>query len=372
MYKKKILFITGTRADFGKIKSIIKKFEKNFIVQLVVTGMHLQKKYGYTYNEIKNFSKKIVIYKFKNETKNKKLDIILSKTVVKFSKILHKAKPDLVIVHGDRIETLACAISSTLNNFLTAHIEGGELSGSIDEHIRHSVSKLCHIHFVSNNDAKKRLLSMGENAKSVFVVGTADYDLMKGKFLPSVDELRKKYNLPFEKFAISILHPVTTENKAKNNSKIYFDALLESKKNYLVIYPNNDPGNEIIIKNIKKFILNNNKFRVFPSMRFEYFLKALKISDFIIGNSSAGIREAPFLSIPSINIGDRQLNRAKLNSIKNIDFNKKDILNSIGTIKPIKKRNFYFGRGNSADKMCKILIKKNFWKTPVQKKFFAY
>ena len=184
--------------------------------------------------------------------------------------------------------------------------------------------------------------------------------------------LKEKYNINFTKFAISILHPVTTENKVKNNTKTYFDALLESKKNYLIIYPNNDPGNEVIIKNIKKFILNNSKFRVFPSMRFEYFLKALKISDFIIGNSSAGIREAPFLSKPSINVGERQLNRAKLNSIKNLDFNKQDILNAISLIKPIKKRNFYFGRGNSADKMYKIVVKKNFWNTPIQKKFFAY
>jgi len=369
---KKILFVTGTRADFGKIKSVIKKIETNFSVQVVVTGMHLQKKYGYTYNEIKNFSNKVKIYKFKNYFKNNRLDIILSDTVNKFSKILLKINPDLVVVHGDRVEPLACAISATFNNFLSAHIEGGELSGNIDEHIRHAISKLCHIHFVSNKEAKKRLLSMGEDKNSVFVVGSPDYDLMKEKYLPSIFELKKKYKIKFNSFAISIIHPITKYKKNEKNYKIYFDSLLASNENFIIIYPNNDPGNEIIIKEINKISKFKDKFKVFPSMRFEYFLKALKICKFIIGNSSAGVREAPFFSKPTINVGGRQSNRANIRSISNVNFSKKQIIEKIRKIRKIRKKNFYFGKGNSSDNIYKILNKKTFWKTSVQKKFFSY
>jgi UDP-N-acetylglucosamine 2-epimerase (hydrolysing) len=372
MYKKKILFVTGTRADFGKIKSIIKKFKTYFDVRVIVTGMHLQKKYGYTYNEVKDFCKEVKIYKFKNFTKNNRLDKILANTINKFTKILFKINPDLVIVHGDRVEAFACAISSTFNNFLSAHIEGGELSGNIDEHIRHSISKLCHIHFVSNNDAKQRLLSMGENKNSVFVVGSPDYDLMKEKFLPSISQLKKRYKIEFNNFAISIIHPPTKYKKNKINIKTYFDSLLASKVNFIIIYPNNDPGNEFIIKEIKRIVKTENRFKVFPSMRFEYFLRALKISNFIIGNSSAGIREAPFFSIPTINVGDRQFNRANLKSISNVNFNKKQIINKIKNISVIKKRNFYFGKGDSADNIYKIIRNKNFWNTSIQKRFFTY
>lgn len=372
MYKKKILFVTGTRADFGKIKSIIKKFEIYFDVRVVVTGMHLQKKYGYTYNEVKSFCKKVKVYKFKNFFKKNRLDIILLNTVNKFSRILLKINPDLVIVHGDRVEAFACSISATFNNFLSAHIEGGELSGNIDEHIRHAISKLCHIHFVSNNDAKSRLLSMGEDRNSVFVVGSPDYDLMKEKYLPSVLELKRKYKIKFSSFAISIIHPPTRYEKSKINFKIYFDSLLASNENFIVIYPNNDPGNEIIIKEIKKIAMLKNKFKVFPSMRFEYFLKALKISKFIIGNSSAGVREAPYFSTPTINVGERQSNRANMKSISNVNFNKRQIIKKIKKIRSIRKRNFYFGRGNSADNIYKIVKSKKFWKTSMQKRFFTY
>ena len=155
---KKIVFISGTRADYGKIKSIIKILIKNkFKIKIFVTGMHLVKKFGETHHEIaENFSNKR-IFKFKNYKPNQSLDIILANTVKGFSKFIKKEKPDLVIAHGDRVETLAAAISASFNNILVGHIEGGEISGSIDEHIRHSVSKLSHLHFVSTKRAAIRL-----------------------------------------------------------------------------------------------------------------------------------------------------------------------------------------------------------------------
>ena len=164
--KKKIIFVTSTRSDFGKLKSLIKilKNRKEFNVYIVVTGMHVMSKFGNTYQEVaKSFGSQII--KFKNQSLDDRLEIILTKTSEKFSKIVKKIEPDLIVIHGDRVEALACALVGSLNHILTAHIEGGEISGTIDDTIRHAVTKLSHIHFVGSNEAKKRVIKMGEIKK---------------------------------------------------------------------------------------------------------------------------------------------------------------------------------------------------------------
>ena len=166
---KKIIFLTGTRADFGKIKSVIKLLrKKKFRIKIFVTGMHLNKIFGYTYNEIKKSFPESILYKFNNYVNNNSLDLTIAKTITGFSKFINKEQPDMVIIHGDRSEALAGAISASFKGILVGHIEGGEISGNIDEHIRHSISKLSHLHFVSNNLAKKRLLRMGEISSKIF------------------------------------------------------------------------------------------------------------------------------------------------------------------------------------------------------------
>ena len=170
MYKK-IVFITGTRADFGKIKSLIQILEnhKNFNPFVFVTGMHLMETYGYTLIEIErcNFSN---VYTFENHTSEATMDLTLARTIDGFSSYIKTIKPDLIVVHGDRVEAMAGAIVGALNNILVAHVEGGELSGTIDELIRHSISKMSHIHYVSNEKAKKRLIQMGELSNSIEVI----------------------------------------------------------------------------------------------------------------------------------------------------------------------------------------------------------
>ena len=156
--KKKVIFVTATRADFGKLKSLIKilKTRKEFKVYIVVTGMHMLGKFGYTYSEVTKVIRSKII-KFKNQSLGDRLEIILTKTSEKFSKIVKKINPDLIVIHGDRVETLACAVVGSLNHILTAHIEGGEVSGTIDDTIRHAVTKLSHIHFVGSKKAKDRI-----------------------------------------------------------------------------------------------------------------------------------------------------------------------------------------------------------------------
>ena len=304
IFKKKILFITGTRADFGKIKQVIKKLETlKFDLSIFITGMHMDKKFGSTFNEINKTFKKLKVKKFINNKKNDTMDIVLSKTINGFSSYVKKIKPDLIMVHGDRVEPLAASIVGTLNNILVGHIEGGERSGTIDEHLRHSISKLSHIHFVSNINAEKRLVLLGEQKEKIFITGSPDLDVMNDNNLPELSEIQNKYEFKFINYGILLYHPVTTElDNLSKETEILFKSIIKSKKNFLIIYPNNDNGHQLIINKIKKIFKKNNNVRILRSMRFEYFLSSLKNSNLIIGNSSAGIREAPFYGIPTINI----------------------------------------------------------------------
>ena len=373
---KKITFLTGTRADFGKLKSLINitQKDKDFHVDVIVTGMHLQKKYGYTIDEIRK-SKIKNIHSFQNH-KHPSMDLTLANTIKGVSAYLNSRKPDLFVVHGDRVEALAGAISGTLNNILTSHIEGGEVSGTVDEIIRHSVTKMSHIHFVANDVARDRLIQLGELKQNIFTIGSPDLDLMNPEKLPKINDVKKYYDINFDNFAISIFHPVTTEiNQLEEDISNYHEALIESNENFIVIYPNNDLGSNLIIKSLSKLRKNKN-FKVFPSLRFEYFLTLLSHSKYIIGNSSAAIREAPFYGIPSINVGSRQNNRSSSSTIKNVNCQKNQILNSIyETLNQEIKKSFKicreneFGSGNSDKNFLKILRKKSFWKISHQKFF---
>ncbi len=367
---KKILFVTGTRADYGKLKSLIKIVQKSskFRGYVFATGMHTLKKYGSTFIELKKDKIKNV-FTFNNQKNFKSMSLSLAETIKGFNTVRNKIKPDLTVVHGDRIEPMACALDCVLNNFKVAHVEGGEVSGTIDELIRHSISKIAQFHFVTNITAKKRLIQMGEKNNSIFVIGSPDIDTILSKKLPKINHLKSKYKINFEAYSIAMLHPVTTDIESlKKYARIFFAALRKSKKNYVVIYPNNDLGSDIIIKEIEK-LKKNKFFKILPSMRFEYFLSLLKNSQFIIGNSSAGITEAPYYGIRTINVGDRQKNRFKHKSITNLKFNKNRLLKNINLTNKKFKTIKHFGHGKSDKNFYKILTSKKIWNLKVQKYF---
>jgi UDP-N-acetylglucosamine 2-epimerase (hydrolysing) len=369
---KKILFLTGTRADFGKIKSLISTLENNqeFEVFVFVTGMHLQKEYGYTLIEIERCNFKN-IHAFQNHTHETTMDLTLAKTIEGFSCYCKKINPDLIVIHGDRVETLAGAIVGSLNNILVAHIEGGELSGTVDELIRHSVTKLSHIHFVSNDEAAKRLLQMGEIKSSIFTIGSPDIDIMFSENLPTEETVKEYYQIDFDQYAIVMFHPVTTEDKQmKHYADDFVASLLAVEENFVVIYPNNDLGSRYIIEAFQK-LKDNPKFRIFPSIRFEYFLVLLKNAKFIIGNSSAGIREAPYYGIPIINIGTRQQNRTLNADIINVDYQKDNIIEALHSVinHKISPTSNDFGKGKSAELFLNSLLSSKIWEINHQKKF---
>jgi UDP-N-acetylglucosamine 2-epimerase (hydrolysing) len=369
---KKVVFLTGTRADFGKIKSLISILESsdNFEVFVFVTGMHLQKEYGYTLIEIERCQFKNV-HTFENHTHETTMDLTLAKTIEGFSLYVKSIEPDLIIVHGDRVETLAGAIVGSLNNILVSHIEGGEISGTVDELIRHSVSKLSHIHFVSNEKASKRLIQMGELKESIYTIGSPDVDIMFSDDLPGLDQVKQYYEIPFDEYAIVMFHPVTTEiSQLKSYIADFVQVLLKDNHNYVVIFPNNDLGSQMIIEEYKA-LKGNSRFRVFPSLRFEYFLTLLKNSQFIIGNSSAGIREAPYYGIPIINIGTRQRNRVIDADIVNVDYGIESIRLGLKSIQghPVKINHSDFGKGNSAVLFLDFMSKTTIWNIDKQKQF---
>ena len=371
MKNKKIVFLTGTRADFGKLRSLIDKIEKssNFECHVFVTGMHTLEKYDFTYREVTKRGYKNVFI-FMNQAQTFRQDIILSNTVVGLSNYVNEINPDMIVIHGDRLEALAGAIVGSFNNLLVCHIEGGELTGSIDEMIRHSITKLSHIHMVSNTNAKKRLLQLGELSNNIFPIGSPNIDVMLSKDLPSKKQLLKAYEISFDKYAILLFHSIpTTIDTLDFEINELILAAINSKKNFIVIFPNNDPGSDIIINAYNK-LKNNLHFKKFPSLRFNYFLTLLKNSEFIIGNSSSGITEAEIYGIPVINIGTRQNNRSNNKNIINVISENKKILSAIKKTSGKKFKPLHeFGTGQSASKFIKILLNSKTWDISIQKKF---
>ena len=370
MKKKKLLCITGTRADFSKIILLIKSLNRDkFEILVFATGMHMLKKYGLTINEVRKL-KKTSIYEFTNQKEGDSQVEILSKTVLSLEDFIIEHKPDLMIVHGDRVEALSGVIVAATNNLNCCHIEGGEISGTLDEMYRHASSKFSTTHLVSSHEAKKRLTKLGENPQNVFVIGSSELDYHKLSNV-SLDKMKKHYKINFDEYGIFMFHPSYYEiYKYELFLKILFKELVNLKKNFIIFLPNNDPGSELIFNQIKK--LKSKNFKVIPSMRFEYFSTLLKNSSIVIGNSSVIVRECPFLGIPSILIGDRQNNRSDAKSIKKIKIDDARILSRV-VLQNWNKRfssNKSFGDGNSISKFKKLISSNKLFPKQITKSFY--
>jgi UDP-N-acetylglucosamine 2-epimerase (hydrolysing) len=369
--KKKILFITGTRADFGKLKPLIRavKNSPNYDYQIFGTGMHMLSKYGGTIKEVgrSGFEN---LFTYMNQVEDEDMEVVLANTIIGLSRYLHENKADLIVVHGDRVEALAGATVGALRNILVAHVEGGEISGTVDELMRHAISKLSHIHFVASAVAEKRLQQLGEDPETIITIGSPDVDVLLSNDLPSLQEAQVRYGIHFDNFALAMLHPVTTEMDTQLlHATEFVDSLLDSGENFIVIYPNNDNGSEHIFTAYRR-LKNQKNIRIFPSLRFEHFLTLLKNAKFIIGNSSAGIHEAPIVAVPTINIGSRQQNRFKHSSIFDVPFDKKAILAAMSTVQQLKTCEpcTHYGDGTSAVKFIQTLDSR-VWNISNQKQF---
>ena len=303
-----ISFISGTRADYGKIKPyidfLVSQKDKN--VSVFVTGMNMLKKHGLTYKFIKKDLKGVCKIFIDKKFKEKNTALEVSQIIKSFDSYLKKEKIDFVFVHGDRPEVLAAASTAILNNIPVCHIEAGDLSGSVDESIRHATSKLSQQFLVADEKAKNILIKMGEDEKCIHIVGNSSLAFeVKEPTKKELTQLNK-----FKNYAILIYHPVTTLSRQfiENELTTLLQKLQKINKEIIVISPNNDLGSEAILKTYQKF-KNHKKFHFVKSFSFSAFNYLLQHADFLIGNSSCGIKEAPYYNIPVIDIGCRQSNR---------------------------------------------------------------
>ena len=365
-----LLFVTGTRADYGKLEPLALAAQTaGFEVTFFVTGMHMLERYGLTKEEVHG-RKCFKVIEFINQRYGDPQDVVLCKTISYFSDLLKEHKYDLVVVHGDRVEALACALVCATNYVRCAHIEGGEVSGSIDELFRHSVTKLANIHLVSSPAARERVIRLGEIPRSVFVIGSPELDAHSAEINITLDDVLQRYDIQTNNYGICVFHPVTSEIATLGEqAEAFFESLASSGRYFVVILPNNDPGADLILAVIDK--LPRSQFRVLPSMRFHYFSKLMRCARVIVGNSSIGVREAPFLGVPSLNIGTRQSSRAQSLAVQNCDaFDRANIEIFLSQNWGRRfERSHSFGRGKASTAFVQILKDEGIWALSFQKHF---
>jgi len=296
----------------------------------------------------------------------------LGRSIIELSSIIEKLKPDIILAGFDIGSNLAGAIVGSHMNILVSHVEGGDVTGTIDESIRHATTKFAHLHFTSNEQATKRLIKMGENPNFIFTVGSPVLDSIS-KIKPiRISTLEKKYGVNFqEPFVVVLQHTVTTElDKVNENLLKTIEAIKELNIPAIVIRGNADAGSQKMQKTLK-----NSKIIVYPTIPSNEFINILKKSSALIGNSSSGIIEAPFLHVPTINIGTRQQGRLKAGSIINVEYDKNKIKKAINKalfnkkfLNKVKNCKSLHGNGNSSKKIIRILENLNMKKIPIQKK----
>ena len=322
MNKKKILIITNSRSDFGILYNLIKhlKINNKFFIKVLASGTHFAKEHGKT---IKELNKKKISSNYKillNYSKDSIENNINNFSIIlkEFSKILKTNKFDAVLLLGDRYETFAFSIVTSFNNLPLIHLHGGELTlGSQDDMMRHAITKLSHLHFVTTESYKKRVIQLGENPKSVFNFGSiANEVIHKYDFLNKKD-IEKKLGFSFRNKNILITYHPETLKENTYEDLIQLLKAVHCLDDYLIIFTrsNADFKNDQFTKEINKFIKKKNNCFFFNSLGFINYFSVLKNIDLVIGNSSSGIIEVPSFKIPTINIGDRQSGRVKAKSV---------------------------------------------------------
>jgi len=365
---EKICFFTGTRAEYGLLYPLMKLIkEKNeFELQIIASGMHLSPEFGLTYKEIEKDGFKI----------NEKIEVLLSSDsdiginkaiglgLISFSEALKRLEPDILIILGDRFESLSMAIASYIMKIPIAHISGGERTeGAIDEGIRHSITKMSYLHFTSTAEYRKRVVQLGENPERVFNVGAIGLDNIENLKLLTKEEIEKSLNFKFSKKNILFTYHPTTLNNDQLRQEIneIFKALEELIKigyKIIITKSNADEGGRFINQFIDKFSVKQ-KDKVFVSTNFGTlkYLSIMRYVDFVLGNSSSGIVEAPSLKVPTINIGERQKGRVRGNSIIDVNPLEEEILRAVSIAENMdrKKISNPYDQGGTAQKIYNVL-----------------
>lgn len=359
------MIITGTRAEYGYIRPLLKliKEDSKLDYDLIITNMHLLDSFGFSISEIEKDGFKIT------ETIHITLDGYTNKTMVKslgiflmsLPEIIDRLKPDIILVSGDRGEQLIGAIVGASMNIPVAHIQGGDVSGDIDGITRHAITKFSHIHLVANQDSYDRVKKMGEEEFRIHIVGATGLDELKQENYTSKKQLIDKYQLDSSKKLILVIqHPVTGEvDNSYNQMEETMKSISKLNEQCIVVYPNSDAGNIDIKKSIMNYATED--IKIFKNLPRKDYLGLLKIASVLVGNSSSGIIESPFIALPVVNIGTRQKGRLQGNNVINADYDCDSITKGI---KKALSKNFKnnlnydkltYGDGMSSIKILDIL-----------------
>jgi GDP/UDP-N,N'-diacetylbacillosamine 2-epimerase (hydrolysing) len=379
--KRKVCVTTGTRSEYGLLKPVIEKItsSKNLELHLIVSGMHLSKKFGMTINEIKNDGFKVnsIVHMIPKRDTNYGMSQSLGNGILEFSKIFNKLKPDINLILGDRDEAFASALAASHMNIVNAHIHGGDKSkAGIDEYNRHAITKISNLHFAASKKSKERIIRMGENPKYVYFTGSPGIDDVLKNYITDKNSLEKKYQIKFRGDEIILLqHPVTTQSENTNKEILStLRAIVKLKKPTIAIAPNSDAGNKTIFKNIESFSKKYSFIKMYRSFPRNDFLGLLQNCGILVGNSSSGIIEASYFKIPVLNIGIRQDQREHGKNVINVNFDSNEIYQSmIKSFKSTKnntKPPMIYGTGNTSKKIISILEKIKIDKELIQKQIF--
>jgi UDP-N-acetylglucosamine 2-epimerase (non-hydrolysing)/GDP/UDP-N,N'-diacetylbacillosamine 2-epimerase (hydrolysing) len=380
---KKILVFSGYRSDYTKLKSVLFRMKESKKIEMIIVlfGAHTLEECGDSYKNLSDdgFNPKYILNTNVSGIGTDPMVKSIGVGIMEISTILNLEKPDASMIVGDRYEILSSAIASSINNIPVIHIQGGELSGTIDEVIRHSITKLSHLHFPSTEKSANRIIQMGESKENVYNVGCPALDYILDQNYCSKEQMANhsgfnQFSIDYNNdYGILIQHAVTTEHEDSHRQMLVtLNALQKFKKQILLVYPNPDAGSDGIIKAIRNFDLIHKKHSVIKekvkNLPFNIFLNLLKNSSFIIGNSSSGIRESHIFNIPTINIGSRQNNRERTSNIIDVSYDEDEILNALRSTAKIKKNiNNPYGDGTAGKKICDIIEKTDFTKIIIKK-----
>ncbi len=382
MKRHKICVVTGSRADYGLLCWVMKEIQKKPNLELipVATGAHLEPEWGCTVNQIieDGFRDTVKIKAFSGDTSPRGIALSMAEAITNFSKFFMENPIDLLVLLGDRHEILSVAVAALPFNIPIAHLGGGEISeGAIDENIRHALTKLSHLHFAISEKCAARIIRMGEEPWRVKVSGSPRLDFMSKIKFKSKEQLGKKLGIKFDgKTALIIFHPSTLENKsAEEQTDNLLEALSKTDCEKIMLYPNIDVNSGLIADKFESFAGSRLDTHLFKPLDMEDYLSLMNSVDIMIGNSSAGIVEAPSFRLPVVNVGNRQKGRDCMENVIHAGNSIYEIIKAIekglhdkAFIDSLKEMENIYGDGKASLKIADILSELNYENFSIAKK----
>jgi GDP/UDP-N,N'-diacetylbacillosamine 2-epimerase (hydrolysing) len=370
MSEKKICYITGTRADYGLMRSTLLKIKEEFNLTLIITGMHLCPEYGYSLTDIRKdgFEHYYTVDMLLANDSAAAMAKSLGLAIIGITQILESVKPDILLVTGDRGEALAGTLAAAHLNIPVAHIHGGDQGDDgahIDDPIRHSITKFAHIHLAATQKSADRLLKMGEEPWRIHLVGSPAVDDLLSDDFYSRDFLEKKYGLDLSRpFILAIQHPSLTQiDQAEKQITETLEALREINLQTILIYPNSDAGGRKMIKIIEKYE-KYDFLKTFKNLPRKDYLSLMKLASVMVGNSSSGTIDAPIFRLPVVNVGTRESVRENAGNKIFVTNDRKEITGAIKKalsdkkfLAHVEKCRSPYGNGKAGEKIVKVLKK---------------